>query len=47
VAGQVETHDVHEQLWYNLEWTRRPHDESIVDGWVEEHAKKKLRLETK
>ncbi len=44
VAGHVETHDVHEQSWYNLEWIRRPHDESIVDGWVEEHARKKLRL---
>jgi len=46
-AGQVETHDVHDQRWYNVEWIRRPHDQSIVDGWVEEHAKKRLRLGTK
>lgn len=43
-AGQVETHDVHGQRWYNLEWVHRPHDQSIVDGWVEENAQKKLRL---
>ncbi len=43
-AGQVETHDIHDQRWYDLEWARQPHDQSIVDGWVEEHAKKKLRL---
>ena len=44
VLGQVAIHNVREQPWYNLEWTRRTHDQSIVDGWVEEHAKKNLRL---
>lgn len=43
-AGEVEVNDVHGQGWYNLEWTRHPHDESIVDSWVNEHEKKKLRL---
>jgi hypothetical protein len=43
-AGQVETHDVHDQRWYNLEWTRRRHDQLTVDGWAEEHVKKRLRL---
>ena len=43
-AGRVEAYDVNDQRWFNHEWARRPHDQLIVDGWVEEHAKKKLRL---
>ena len=42
--GSVEVHDVTEQPWFNLNWQRLPHDQSIVDRWVEEHKKKNLRL---
>ncbi|MGC1828861.1 MAG: hypothetical protein WA663_00460 [Candidatus Acidiferrales bacterium] len=44
VYGNVEVHDVTQQPWFNLEWSRLPHDKSIVDGWIEEHKKKNLRL---
>jgi hypothetical protein len=44
VHGSVEVHDVTKEPWFNLNWTRFPHDQSIVDGWVEEHRKKNLRL---
>ncbi len=42
--GSVEVHDVTKQPWFNLNWTHFPHDQSIVDGWVEEDRKKNLRL---
>ncbi len=42
--GRVEVHDVTKQPWFNMNWTRLPHDQSIVDGWVEEHKKKNVRL---
>jgi hypothetical protein len=27
-----------------LNWNCLPHDQSIADGWIEEHKKKNLRL---
>jgi len=42
--GTVETHNVLDQHWCNDKWQKNPHDQSIVDGWVEEHAKKNVRL---
>jgi hypothetical protein len=42
--GSVEVHDVTKQSWFNLNWRHLPHDQSIVDGWIEEHKKKNLRL---
>ena len=42
--GNVEVHDVAKQPWFNLNWAILPHDQSIVDGWIEEHKKKNLRL---
>jgi len=42
--GNVEVYNITKQPWFNLNWTRLPHDQSIVDGWVEQDTKKNLRL---
>jgi len=42
--GNVEVRDVTKQPWFSLNWRHLPHDQSIVDGWIEEHKKKNLRL---
>lgn len=44
VYGNVEVRDVTKQPWFNLNWRHLPHDQSIVDGWIEEHKNKNLRL---
>jgi hypothetical protein len=45
--GSVEVHDVTKEPWINLDWTHLPHDQSIVDGWIDEHKNKNLRLGSK
>jgi hypothetical protein len=44
VYGNIEVHDVTKQPWFNLNWSHLPYDQSIVNGWIEEHKKKNLRL---